>query len=359
MKYSNNKSTDNHANAHAFGVYAASSPLSRKIMGFQAGQRERVGLRERFGLLPFELALKGARKAIAGNDETPPTQWGLSSIRVFKPKISFSAWLGICRSDGQVPIYNFFNRNLPPKNAPYSVKVERCRDFQGDQWTYDTHFGTDFAIPVGTPVTTTAPGIVLRVDREFDHGGLKVCIDHGQGLFTTSGHLTRALVTEGEYVRRGQLIGLSGASGIEFVLFFPWVAPHVHLNVWLNGEAIDPFAKDGEVSMWRNHNCPTPFDGQAPLEDANFEPSKWDPAGVQAAIKACRDHTVREKVRSFKSLERQAAEILFHRILSSASFDDFPQLYKTTGERRPCLDLPFRAIDYKGAWLPPSSVKEI
>ena len=38
---------------------------------------------------------------------------------------------------------------------------------------------------------------------------------------------------------RGGVIGLSGASGIEFILFFPWVAPHLHLNVWLNGEPIE------------------------------------------------------------------------------------------------------------------------
>ena len=119
----------------------------------------------------------------------------------------------------------------------------------------------------------------------------------------------------------------------------------------LNGEPIDPFALGGEVSMWRRHNDPRPYDG-APAEGDAFEPSEWDPDGVEAAIDACRDREIREKARCFASLERRAAEILFHRVLSSAAFDAFPPLYKREGSRRPCLDLPFRKQDFHSAWLP-------
>ncbi len=315
-------------------------------------ERARVGWMDRFGLRPLPQGLREARKAIAGSGATPATIWGLSSLKIMKPRIALHTWAGRTRADGKAPVYNFFNRNQPPKSAPYSVKVSTCRDFQGGQWTYDSHVGTDFAVPVGTPIVTTAPGLVLRVDRELDHGGLKVCIDHGQCLFTTSSHLSQSLVQEGERVERGQTVGLSGASGLEFILFFPWVAPHLHLNVWLNGEAIDPFAFGDEVSMWRRHNDPRPYDGN-PVAGEAFEPSEWDPDGVEAAIDACRDLEIREKTRSFESLERRAAEILFHRVLSSAIFDDFPALYKQEGARRPCLDLPFRKQDFQGAWLPP------
>jgi murein DD-endopeptidase len=305
-----------------------------------------------FGLRPVGRALHDARKAIVGTEGTPATTWDLSSLRIFKPSISLPTWLGRTRPDRLVPVYNFFNRNQPPKSAPYSVRVSSCRDFQGGQWTYDSHVGTDFAVPVGTPIVTTAPGWVLRVDQELDHGGLKVCIDHGQGLFTTSSHLSLALVSEGAYVERGRVIGLSGASGIEFVLFFPWVAPHLHLNVWLDGEPIDPFAIDGEVSMWRSRNAPRPFDGEVPQSDRDIEPSQWDLDGVEASIAACRDPEVREKARSFPALARRAAEILFHRNLTSAAFDAFPRLYRTTGTRGAILDLPFRSEEFRGAWLP-------
>ena len=57
---------------------------------------------------------------------------------------------------------------------------------------------------MGSVVHTEVGGVAC----EIDHGGLKVCIDHGQGLFTTSSHLSRTLVGEGELVRRGQVLGL-------------------------------------------------------------------------------------------------------------------------------------------------------
>jgi murein DD-endopeptidase MepM/ murein hydrolase activator NlpD len=328
------------------------SPAQKSIASLGPRERPRIGWAERFGLRPLRQGLRDAQKAITGRGATPATVWDLSSVKILKPRISIHTWAGRTRADGKVPVYNFFNRNQPPRSAPYSVKVSNCRDFQGGQWTYDGHVGTDFAVPVGTPIVTTAPGLVVRVDRELDHGGLKVCIDHGQSLFTTSSHLSRALVREGARVERGQVLGLSGASGIEFILFFPWCAPHLHLNVWLNGEAIDPFALEGEVSMWRRHNDPRPYDGKPP-EGEVFEPSAWDPDGVEAAIDACRDAEIRQKARRFESLERRAAEILFHRVLSSAAFDDFPPLYRVEGSRRPCLDLPFRKKDFRGAWLPP------
>jgi len=314
--------------------------------------RVRVGWLESLGLRPLGPALAQARKAVLGNDAVPPTSWDTSSLRIFKPAISLPTWLGRRRSDGLAPVYNFFNREQPPKDAAYSVRVSFCRDFQGGQWTYDGHVGTDFAVPVGTPVVAPAPGRVLRVASELDHGGLKVCIDHGRTLFTTSSHLSRAWVGEGDHVSRGQALGLSGASGIEFVLFFPWVAPHLHLNVWLGGEPVDPFAREGEVPMWRGGNDPRPFEGE-PAPDAGFEPSEWDPRGVEDAIDACRDREVRERARSFPSLERRAAEILFHRNLSSAAFDAFPPLYAEPAERSPCLDLPFHPEAFRGAWLPP------
>jgi len=323
-------------------------------------ERSRVGWLERFGLRPLGPALREARKAIAGNDATPATSWGTSSLRILKPDISLTTWLGRVRPDRLAPVYNFFNREQPPLDAPYSVKVSFCRDFQGGQWTYDGHVGTDFAVPVGTAVVPVAPGRVVRVASELDHGGLKVCIDHGDGLFSTASHLSRATVGEGEFVRRGQVIGVSGASGIEFLLFFPWVAPHLHLNIWLDGEPIDPFACEGEVSMWRCRNAPRPFDPERDPDRGDpesFEPSQWDEKGVEAAIDACRDREVRETARSFDALERRAAEILFHRVLSSAAFDAFPPLYASAGPRRPCLDLPFRAQDFAGAWLPGATAR--
>jgi murein DD-endopeptidase len=151
-------------------------------------------------------------------------------------------WLGRRRADRRVPIYNLFNRTPTPIADGWSVRKTQVRDFRGGTLTYDSHNGTDFAVPPGTIVVAAAPGRVLRVSSEFNRGGLKVFVDHGRGLVTTSNHLGRALVRDGDLVRRGQPIALSGASGIDMFLMFPWNVPHVHFNVWLNGEPVDPFA---------------------------------------------------------------------------------------------------------------------
>ena len=314
----------------------------------------RISLRETFGLKPLLPAAREAWNAVRGDPYSPPNLWGPSSLQIFKPSVSVQTWLRKARRDKKAPIYNFFNRVRPPKDRGYSVRVTYARDFLGGNWTYDGHNGTDFAIPVGTVVVAAAPGLVLRVHNDFRQGGLKVCIDHGEGLFTTSSHLARALVAEGDRVKRGQPVGLSGASGMEFVLFFPWVAPHLHYNVWLNGEPVDPFAQpdtDG-ASMWRSYNDPVPFDDDPADEDSSFEPSQWDAEAVADAITACRDPRFRSMASSFPALERRAAEVMFTRNYRPAMFDAFPRLYRTEGQRRPVLDLPFLRQDFVGAAFP-------
>jgi murein DD-endopeptidase len=273
-------------------------------------------------------------------------------VRIFKPWIALPTWAGSKRRDGRAWVYNLFNRVPQPPDEGYSVRVTRCRDFAGGRYTYDGHLGTDFACPVGTRIVAGAPGVVLRVSRELEYGGLKVCVDHGGGLFTTHCHLSRALVREGERVERGQALGLSGASGLEFVLFFPWVAPHLHYDVWLDGHPVDPFAAAGEVSLWRRRNDPAPAAGPAP-GDERFAPSDWDPAGVDAAIDACRDRALREELRAIEPLPARAAAVLLKRWYRRAMFDGAPPLYARRHDRAPRLDLPLSPRDFTGVWLPP------
>lgn len=290
--------------------------------------------------------------AVAGNEFSSGTDVGWSSRRILKPHISLPTWLGRRREDGRMPVYNLFNREQPPRGAPFSVRVEHCRDWMGGQWTYDSHVGTDFACPVGTPVTAPAPGVVVRDLVEIDHGGLKLCIDHGDGLMTTAGHLSRSYVEVGQVVRRGEVIGLSGASGIEFMLFFPWVSPHVHLNTWLNGVPVDPYALEGEDSLWRSRNDPVPHDDRAVPGEEAFRASDWDEAAVETNIAALRDPEVLDRVRGYDSVAERAAELVVMSVFRPGIFHEFVSVYATEGVRRPVLDLPFRSEDTPGAALP-------
>lgn len=324
------------------------------VMETAPEQAGRLRLAEIFGLSPAGEAYREARDALLGKPYRPPTRWGLSSLRILKPWISLPTWLGRKARGDRLWVYNLVNRVPQPKEEAYSVRVTRGRDFMGGRWTYDGHQGTDFAAPVGTVVTSGAPGRVLRVANDFQHGGLKVCIDHGAGLFTCHNHLSRSRVHEGDEVARGQAIGLSGASGMEFVLLFPWVAPHLHYDVWYLGEPVDPYALPDEVSLWRQRNDPVPWQGETVAEDRDYEPSRWDNDGVRAAIEACQDPELRAQLRALSPLPRRAAEVLFQRNICAPLFTSFPPLYRhpKTTERIPILDLPFQRDEVAGALLP-------
>ncbi|MCA9771677.1 MAG: M23 family metallopeptidase [Myxococcales bacterium] len=299
-----------------------------------------------------------ARVAVAGSGHLPKSLYGLSSLQIFKPRISLATWLRIPPKDRRVPIYNFFNRAEVPPTAAYSVRTVKTRDFQGGRWSYDSHRGTDFACSVGTPVVTVAPGRVVGLPFHLDRGGQKVVVDHGGGLVATYCHLARATVGVGEFVRRGDVVGLSGASGIEFALFFPWVAPHLHLNVWLDGFGVDPFAKldEGEISLWRTgDNDPHPFDGEGDRGDeATFEPSRWDPERVREAIALCKDPRERGRLRSVADPHARGIELIVTRIFRGALFEAHPEITAERHPRASLLDLPFRREDFVGVAFPPA-----
>lgn len=311
--------------------------------------RVRVGVLERFGLVPVAKAVREARLAVRGDPLTPKTRFDASSLRMLDPRLSLPIWLGRTRADRRVAILNLFNRTPTPADEGWSVRITQVRDFRGGRLTYDSHNGTDFCVPVGTIVVAAAPGRVLRVSSEFHRGGLKVFVDHGRGLVTSSNHLARALVREGAVVRRGQPIALAGASGLDLVTFFPWLCPHVHWNVFLDGVHVDPFAAPGEVSLFRGGE-PRPDDGRG--RDAELEEAGWDPSGVERAIEACLDAPTRAEIAAIADPDRRAMAALFHTAYFPTRFRERPRLYREAHARRPWLDLPFRAEDFVGIALP-------
>ena len=305
---------------------------------------------ETFGITPVTTRLAEMAVTFRGAEGVPPSRFDASSLGIFQPGLAVRTWLGRTRADRRVPIYNLFNRTPTPIADGWSVRKTQVRDFRGGALTYDSHNGTDFAVPPGTIVVAAAPGRVLRVSSEFNRGGLKVFVDHGRGLVTTSNHLGRALVREGDLVRRGQPIALSGASGIDMLLMFPWNAPHVHFNVWLNGEPVDPFAEPGEASLWRRQNDPVPDDGQA--DDGGATPTAWDAPMIDAAIASCDVAAVRDELRAIERPELRAMAVLFQQSYYPTRFAARVAPYAATFPREPRLDLPFRAADVVGVMFP-------
>lgn len=96
------------------------------------------------------------------------------------------------------------------------------------------HNGMDYAVPEETRVFATADGTVSRLkDRGRTNTGQTVVISHGGGYETQYNHLSKILVREGERVKRGDIIALTGNSGLS-------LAPHLHYEVRLNGMRVDP-----------------------------------------------------------------------------------------------------------------------
>ncbi len=97
------------------------------------------------------------------------------------------------------------------------------------------HAGVDFTAPVGTPIYATGNGVVERADRESGGYGNCVQIRHGFGFLTLYAHMSKMLVVPGQKVKRGQVIGLLGNTGLS-------TGPHCHYEVHRNGEPVNPLA---------------------------------------------------------------------------------------------------------------------
>lgn len=115
------------------------------------------------------------------------------------------------------------------------------RVYQGKPGGY--HSGVDVAVPTGTPVVAPADGVVIlaAADSPFTLEGHLLMIDHGMGLNSALLHLSRIDVRVGDTVRRGQPIGLSGATGRA-------TGPHLHWGLQWRGRKLDPLLVAGPVS---------------------------------------------------------------------------------------------------------------
>jgi murein DD-endopeptidase MepM/ murein hydrolase activator NlpD len=95
------------------------------------------------------------------------------------------------------------------------------------------HEGIDIVNEKGTPVYAAGDGVVEMAGRNLSGYGIMVMINHGYGYTTVYGHLSKYLVREGQRVKRGDLIGLCGDTGIA-------TSPHLHYEVRLHGVQQNP-----------------------------------------------------------------------------------------------------------------------
>jgi murein DD-endopeptidase MepM/ murein hydrolase activator NlpD len=94
------------------------------------------------------------------------------------------------------------------------------------------HEGIDICNKIGTPIITTADGVVIFTGIRTGYGKF-VIIDHGYGYITRYGHLSQILVREGDAVKRGDTIAAMGSTGRS-------LSSHLHYEVHVNGVPVDP-----------------------------------------------------------------------------------------------------------------------
>lgn len=95
------------------------------------------------------------------------------------------------------------------------------------------HTGIDISAATGTPVKVAADGVVVHAEYAGAYGRI-VVVDHGRGVQTYYAHLSRFTVVAGQQVLRGNVIGLSGASGRT-------TSPHLHYEVRIGGNPVNPY----------------------------------------------------------------------------------------------------------------------
>lgn len=121
------------------------------------------------------------------------------------------------------------------------VTSKRRTSFFGDRRIYKyssgksstgAHYGEDFGIPTGTPVFSCGDGTVVMAESRISTGW-SVVVEHFPGVYSLYYHLDSLSCSVGKKVKTGDKLGLSGATGLA-------TGPHLHWEVRVNGEAVDP-----------------------------------------------------------------------------------------------------------------------
>jgi len=107
--------------------------------------------------------------------------------------------------------------------------------FHPVQMKWKAHKGTDYAAPHGTPIKTTASGVVERTGFTAGNGNY-VKVKHNSTYSTQYLHMSKILVRKGQRVNQGEVIGKVGSTGLA-------TGPHVCYRFWKNGEQVDPLSQ--------------------------------------------------------------------------------------------------------------------
>jgi murein DD-endopeptidase MepM/ murein hydrolase activator NlpD len=138
----------------------------------------------------------------------------------------------LARSGAHSPLFRGAFKQLRNSKVTSRYAEQRRYFFEGREVAESTHFGFDLATVAGGPVTASNAGTVIHADRMGIYGQC-VLIDHGLGLVSLYGHLSRLDVAVGDSVEQGQILGRSGQTGLAG-------GDHLHFAMLVDGVYVDP-----------------------------------------------------------------------------------------------------------------------
>ena len=175
-------------------------------------QELNLELEEMRGLQERLLTMLGVNQALAAADDS--THGGIDDVRA---RLGDAAGAIMTPPPDVWPVSGYVTSEFDPGNIPNGVAP---------------HYGIDLVAPVDTPLRSAGRGVVQNVGWDDDLGNY-VEIRHGFGYVTIYGHCSRLYVQAGDRVDAGQEIATLGGTGRAS-------APHLHFEIWCDGEAVDP-----------------------------------------------------------------------------------------------------------------------
>ncbi|MCT4639631.1 MAG: M23 family metallopeptidase [Bacteroidales bacterium] len=133
------------------------------------------------------------------------------------------------------------NRDLKRVASPFGMRIHPFYKVPKE------HHGMDFTASSGTEIFATGDGVIKTVDHSKRGYGNKVVINHGYNYSTLYAHMSKIIVRKGQKVKRGQVIGYVGSTGMS-------MAPHLHYEVRISNKPVDP------INYYFNDLTPEQFD---------------------------------------------------------------------------------------------------
>ena len=158
----------------------------------------------------------------------PKGKVSLSKKNKIRTKKEYSSAMKIYNNTSS----NFYinGESINPINSKITSSFGKKRVYNGSLKSY--HSGTDFKAAIGTSIKAINDGIVVISEDRF-YAGNSIVINHGQGLYSCYFHLSKMNYENGDFVKKGDILGLSGSTGRV-------TGPHLHFAFRVHGIQVDP-----------------------------------------------------------------------------------------------------------------------